>query len=133
MSIEEKTPVTEGIFEVRKEQESAGSVSWDRTLSTTEGTIKGIQEKEIIYGSKKERGVCITLENSLGSAEVEFPRILALTDRRAIIGQGAKYTKFHELYDEIFPYGGSLNTCKYTLNILTGNLAEEEIKEERTY
>ncbi len=127
-NIDEETPVTEGIFEVRREKVDY----WDRTLHTTEGIIRGIEEKEVEYPSptsfrkgEKKDGVHITLENALGTAQVEFPRRLGFAEK-VLLGQKVRYSKFHELYDD----GGALYRNKYNLSILTGPLAGEEIEEE---
>ncbi len=137
MSIEEKAPTIEGIFEVRRDRvigKNSGG-SWTRELQLAEGVIKGIAESKIEYDSanppyhkgKKKEGVHITLENALGTATVEFPR--RLIGERLLMGQRARYVKFHELYEECGS-GCAGYTHKYTLHILTGPLAGEEIKEE---
>lgn len=49
----EKTSTIEGIFEVTRERvigENSGG-SWTRTLHSTEGVIKRIDEREIVYDS----------------------------------------------------------------------------------
>lgn len=148
MAVEEQTPTIEGMLEVRRETKRGRGYVLNQTLRSIEGVIKGMEEKELKprddnpfqYPDSVQRylasvvnrpeirlGVSMTLENSSGITEVEFPRSFGLLDKKALIGQRVKYNVLHEEFSEGIGTG-TLTTHKYTMKFLSGQLEGEEIK-----
>ena len=105
---------------------------WSRT--TIEGQVLKMKEgmvefpgSETSHPDKDIIGTYFEVESTKGTAKVEFPRTFSLTDQKKIVGERIAYEKYTEIFADA---GGSLETNKYTLRILSGDLAEEELSRE---
>ncbi|MBX4196355.1 hypothetical protein KW805_02090 [Candidatus Pacearchaeota archaeon] len=111
----------EGIFDVNRRNNGQGIYITERVA---EGTVKSIEEATLHSQGKSYNivGAYLELETSRGTDKVEFPRSLALSDRREILNQTVKYS----FSTSHMP--GEFNSKDYTLEILSGRFKGDVLK-----